>query len=199
MDAGEDAMIETTKGFPLHTEDSAPAESKPILAGARDAFGAVPALYAVLAEAPEALAAYADLAGHVAASSLSPAEQQVVFLAAAYENECRYCVAAHTVLGGASGLTADQVEALRAGGPLAEDRLEALRWFAARVAAGRGWVHEDETTRFLEAGFTRRHALDVVLGVVTKALSNYVNHLADTPLDPFMRGAEWTPPREDAA
>ena len=28
----------------------------------------------------------------------------------------------------------------------------------------------------------------------TKLISNYTNHLAHTPNDAFMKGAEWTPP-----
>ena len=31
-------------------------------------------------------------------------------------------------------------------------------------------------------------------GAATKLISNYANHFADTPLDEFMKGAEWTPP-----
>lgn len=183
----------TTKGFTLHTEDTAPDTSKPILADARAAFGGIPSLYAVMAESPAALSAYDAIWSRSESSSLSAAERHTVYLTAAYENECRYCIAAHTVMSGGTALTDDQVEALRTGGPLNDDRLEALRRFASNVAVGRGWVHEDETARFIEAGFTRAQVLEVVVGVVTKALSNYVNHLVDTPLDPFMRGVEWAP------
>lgn len=47
---------------------------------------------------------------------------------------------------------------------------------------------------FLAAGFTRRNVLEVVLGVATKVMSNYTNHLVHTQLDPFMKGNEWTKP-----
>lgn len=36
--------------------------------------------------------------------------------------------------------------------------------------------------------------LDVVLGVATKVMSNYTNHIVHTPLDAFMKGNEWTKP-----
>eukprot|EP01030_Chromulinospumella_sphaerica_P032223 gene32223-32946_t len=41
-----------------------------------------------------------------------------------------------------------------------------------------------EIAAFVAAGFTRAQALDVVLAVGLKTMSNYVNHLAETPLDP---------------
>ncbi|MCU0730440.1 MAG: hypothetical protein MUE84_02500 [Hyphomonas sp.] len=52
---------------------------------------------------------------------------------------------------------------------------------------------------FLAAGYTRRNLLEVVLGVGTKVLSNYTNHLVHTPLDPFMAGAEWSKPGSSRA
>lgn len=39
---------------------------------------------------------------------------------------------------------------------------------------------------FLDAGFTKRQMLEVILGVSQKVMSNYTNHLANTPVDaPF--------------
>jgi hypothetical protein len=37
--------------------------------------------------------------------------------------------------------------------------------------------------RFVEAGYTEQHVLEIVLAIAVKTLSNYVNHLFDTPLD----------------
>jgi hypothetical protein len=40
-----------------------------------------------------------------------------------------------------------------------------------------------------------RYAEVVVLVLAaTKLISNYTNHLAQTPLDSFMKGAEWSAP-----
>jgi alkylhydroperoxidase family enzyme len=44
---------------------------------------------------------------------------------------------------------------------------------------------------FLNAGFTPQQALEVVLGIGLKTLSNYTNHLADTPLDEAFAGRAW--------
>jgi alkylhydroperoxidase family enzyme len=40
------------------------------------------------------------------------------------------------------------------------------------------------TARLAKAGYTPAQALAVLLGVATKTLSNYINHTAQTPIDP---------------
>ncbi|MCX7513073.1 hypothetical protein [Frateuria sp. STR12] len=40
---------------------------------------------------------------------------------------------------------------------------------------------------------------EVILGVATKVMSNYTNHIAHTQLDAFMHGSEWTKPAAEQA
>jgi alkylhydroperoxidase family enzyme len=54
-----------------------------------------------------------------------------------------------------------------------------------------------QVSTFLEAGYARRHVLDVLLGVAQKTLSNYVNHIADTPVDPAFARFSWVDPVAD--
>ena len=69
-------------------------------------------------------------------------------------------------------------------------RLEALRDFTLAVVRNRGNVDDDVVEAFLDAGFTKRQILEVILGVSQKMMSNYTNHLADTPIDaPFEKFA----------
>ena len=58
----------------------------------------------------------------------------------------------------------------------------------------RGWVSEAEQTAFLAAGFSKGQALEVVLGVTQKILSNYTNHLTETPLDEAYKANQWSAP-----
>ncbi|MGZ8908013.1 MAG: hypothetical protein ACXW1U_20100 [Methylobacter sp.] len=44
---------------------------------------------------------------------------------------------------------------------------------------------------FLAAGYSQAQVLDVVLGVTMKTLSNYTNHLIDTPLDTAFQAEAW--------
>jgi len=70
-------------------------------------------------------------------------------------------------------------------------RLEALRTFTLSMVRDRGKVDERAVQAFLDAGFTKRQILEVILGISQKAMSNYTNHLAQTPVDAPFRKYEW--------
>ncbi len=82
-------------------------------------------------------------------------------------------------------------EALRNETPLPSPRLEALRTFTIAVVRSRGLVDKHALADFLEAGFTQRQVLEVILGTAQKVMSNYTNHLADTPIDKPFQTFAW--------
>ncbi|MEV0584465.1 carboxymuconolactone decarboxylase family protein [Nonomuraea sp. NPDC050310] len=145
-----------------------------------------------MAESPELLAGYNALAEQFGKSSLPAVAKQVVLITASVANGCEYCVAAHSTLALRARVPAAVVEDLRADRPLDDPALEAVRRLTHAMVAQRGWVTEAEIEEFLAAGHTRRHVLDIVLGVGMKTLSNYTNHIACTPLDPAWADQAWT-------
>ena len=78
------------------------------------------------------------------------------------------------------------------GRPIADERLEALYKFTETVVRKRGWADEDDVQAFLAAGFGRAQVLEIVLGVAFKTLSNYANHLIQTPVDAAFAPRAWT-------
>lgn len=185
--------------FRIHDKNSASDEGRKALARAEEAFGFAPNLIGILAGAPAAAHGYLDLGQRFHQSSLSDVEQQVVLLAASFENECEYCMAAHT--GGAkqAGLDDASVEALRSGSPLDDEKLEALRGLVRSTVRDRGRPDAAVVEAFLSAGYERGQILDVILGVAMKTLSNYTNHIADTPLDQALEPLAWRPVTAQAA
>ena len=181
--------------FPLHTRDSAPEASKPLLAQVESTFGFVPNLTATLAESPAALAGYLQFSSTIQEhSALSPQEQQIVMLAVSEANGCDYCMAAHSLIAGMAQVPEETVATLRECRELTDPKEAALATFARGVIEHRGWVPESDQEAFLAAGFTQRQLLDVVAIVALKTLSNYANHLAHTPLDPAFEVQRWTKP-----
>jgi AhpD family alkylhydroperoxidase len=178
--------------FRVYNENDAPEAARPMLEAAGKRMGFVTTLNGVMAESPELLAGYNALAEQFGRSSLPGPAKHVVWITASVENGCAYCVAAHSTLALRSRVPAEVVEALRAGEPLPDAGLEAARRLTLAMVARRGWVDDAEIEAFLAAGYTRRHVLDIVLGVGMKTLSNYTNHIAHTPLDPAWQGQEWT-------
>lgn len=177
--------------FKIHTLESAPKAASEVLAKAKEKYGFVPNLLGVLAESPAAVKAYLTLGGLLEQTSFTPAEQKVILLAVSSENRCEYCVAAHSTVAKMQQVPADVIEALRNGRSIADPGLQALSEFARSVVRNRGWVSKEELERFLSAGFTRAQVLEVILAVAMKTLSNYTNHLAETPLDPPFKAAAW--------
>ena len=184
--------------FKLHDIDTAPDASKPLVEGAQKAFGFIPNLVGVLAESPSALEGYLAVAGAFDKSELSATEKQIVLLATSVENGCAYCVAAHTTVGTMQKVATSILDALREGRALEDAKLEALRALTVSIVRNRGFADQSAVAAFLAAGYSKRNLLDVVTGVTQKTLSNYVNHIAETPLDAPFAKAAWTKTRVTA-
>ncbi len=183
----------TSSRFTLHDARTAPVEARGQLEATQKSYGMIPNLEKIMAEAPELLHAYSTLWDLFQKSSLSETEQNVVLLTVSVVNECHYCVPWHTRLAGENGLEAADIESLRCKGTIKDARLEALRRFTVEAVEGRGRVSDETFHAFTAAGFTARQALEVILGIGTKTLSNYTSGLADPPLEPVIRKLEWKP------
>jgi len=180
--------------YQVHTRESAPLEARDTLEKTTKAWGFLPNLGAVLAESPATLellwVAYGALSTK---GTLSPAEQQLVAVAASRENRCAYCVAAHSTMALGAKLPQEAVRASRDGKPILDQKLEALRLVTERLVRQRGWLNEREKQDFLQAGYTSGQLLEVVGWVAVKTLTNYANHLAETPIDAAWQGQAWSP------
>lgn len=178
--------------FKIHSIETAPENSKAILQGALKQMGSVPGLYAVMAESPEILKAYGQLHQLFTATSFDAEELTVVWQTINVEHDCHYCVPAHT--GIAHSMKVDPVitEALRNQEPMPTAKLQALHDFTLAMVRGRGNVPAEQMNTFFAAGYGQKQVLEVILGLSQKVISNYVNHVADTPVDPMFKEFSWT-------
>ncbi|UTW07218.1 carboxymuconolactone decarboxylase family protein [Pseudomonas benzenivorans] len=178
--------------FTLHDQASAPEKSKPLLEKSVKAFGMIPNLHAVMAEAPGTLEAYQQLHELFVQSSFDADEKTVVWQTISVEHGCHYCVPAHTAIAKSMKVSDDISNALRDESALPSDKLEALRTFTLAMLRQRGAVGKAELQAFYDAGYSQRHVLEVVLGLSQKVMSNYINHLAETPVDEPFQSFAWT-------
>lgn len=186
--------------FTYHSEDTAPAESAELIAASKAAYGFFPKLHQVMAEAPATYRAYLETFRIFAEeTTLTPREQQVVMMTANYENRCHYCTAGHSMLMQLAKMPDELIHALREGNRISDTKLEALRTFARELIETRGHVGDDRLQAFLNAGYTKRQALEVITGLATKLLSNFTNALAHTELDDPVKPLAWTHPDDRAA
>ena len=155
------------------------------------AFGFVPNMYKTMGANPALLDAYTYGYNTFRTNAgFNPTEQEVVFLTAAYENKCEYCVAAHSTLADMSKVPTEVTDAIRSGKKINDPKLEELSKLTRSLSLNRGIVPQEEVDAFLAVGYTEQHVLGILSGIAVKLLSNYSNHITNPELDaPFIARA----------
>lgn len=180
-------IARTLRGLTL---DTANPTQKEALETARKQVGFIPNMYANMANVPAVLSTY--LQGYAAFrqhSGLTPAEQEVVFLAISQQNGCHYCMAAHSMIADKlSGVPGPVLAAIRADEPLPDEKLQALHSFARELVKTAGKPSQATANAFLAAGYSEADALNIILAAAVKTLSNYTNHMFATEVDAQFAG-----------
>ena len=169
--------------FTIHTLDTAPQASRQILQNTEKQLGFIPNLYGVFAESSTILEAYQVLTALFDKTAFTITERNLVLLSISRYRNCSYCLAAHSTVAKMQKVSTDIIHAVYYNQPLSDTKLEALRIFTGAVLEADGWVKQDALQAFYQAGYQKQHVLEVVLGISFKTLSNYVNHINDTPID----------------
>jgi uncharacterized peroxidase-related enzyme len=165
------------------TIEAAPADSRPTLEAIQKGFGFIPNLMATFANSPTVLNGYMAMDAAWEKGTFTPVERSLVLLAASVANQCDYCTAAHSTVLKALKVPADVVASVRAGKSLADTKLDALLQYTKEIVNERGHVSRNTLDVFLAAGYTKAQAIEVLIGVALKTVSNYVNHFNPATLD----------------
>ncbi|MEP3563103.1 MAG: carboxymuconolactone decarboxylase family protein [Marinobacter sp.] len=169
--------------FTLYTKENAPEQAKPLLEASIAGFGMIPNLHAVMAEAPTLLKGYQVLHDLFQKTSFNAEELTVVWQSINVEHDCHYCVPAHSGIAASMKVDQDIVDALVNQTPLADPKLETLRETTLAMTRERGVISDEQIEKFFAAGYGKQQLLEIIVGLSQKVMSNYTNHLADTPVD----------------
>ena len=82
-------------------------------------------------------------------------------------------------------------EALRNRKPITSEKLQVLHDFTLKVLRNRGHVTQEDLNTFYAAGYGEQQVLEVILGIAQKTISNYTNHIANTPVDTAFQKFAW--------
>lgn len=182
--------------LPLLTADTASPRSAELLRITQAKMGFLPNMYAAMAHSPSLFETY--LQGYDrfrSGSGFTAPEQEVVFLTISSENSCAYCMAAHSFVSDKMTHVPDSaLAALRDGTEIPDPKLRALSEFTHRLMRSQGRPSPEDVRAFLQAGYTERQILELILAIAVKTLSNYTNHLFETPVDPVFKSREWSAP-----
>ncbi|USD67600.1 carboxymuconolactone decarboxylase family protein [Vibrio sp. SCSIO 43136] len=179
--------------FVKHTTETAPEASQPLIQNSINAFGRLPGLHAIMAESPQLLEGYQVLHKLFTETSFDAEELTVVWQTINVEHECTYCVPAHTGIAHMMKVDPELTETLRNRGPMPTDKLQVLHDTTLLLVRNRGNLTQDQLDRFFDAGYGSRQVLEIVLGISQKVMSNYTNHLAETPVDEVFEKFAWSP------
>lgn len=176
----------------VHDIESAPEGSKALLENSQKSFGMIPGLHGVLASSPKLLEAYQTLHQLFTETSFNNDELTVVWQTINVEHACHYCVPAHTGIAKMMKVDDAITDALRNETPLADAKLEALRTMTLTIVRNRGNVTKEDLDAFYTAGYGEAQVLEIILGLSQKVISNYTNHIANTPVDAAFQKFAWS-------
>jgi uncharacterized peroxidase-related enzyme len=181
------STIPATLFFPL-TIAAAPDSSKRLLEEIRKSQGFIPNLMAVFANSPSVLEAYRVLEAVWEDGSFPPKERQLILLAASVENQCKYCIAAHsTILKNKLRTPGEIVSAIRSNGRISDAKIDALVTLARELVRERGHARQETIERFLAAGYRNQQVMEPLIGIALKTISNYLEHICQVPIDEAFR------------
>jgi alkylhydroperoxidase family enzyme len=177
--------------FTIHTQTTAPAGARDALGALEANIGFIPNLAATIAGSPAAMTGFVALQSALRTAGLGALEREVVGVTVSLHNRSRYSMAAHSTFAAGAGAGPQLLGALRAGDPLPDDRLEALREFTLAVLARDGHVNGEPLDAFLAAGFQPACALEVIEQIAYTTFANYAANAAQTPVDDAFAAQSW--------
>jgi len=179
--------------FPVHTIESAPAQSRSSLEALQGAFGMIPNLLGAMSTSPVLISGLVGLFQKVHGGSFSEDQVQVLLLTNAVTNACSWAVAFHSALALKEGIDAADVKAIREGRAPRNPQYAALSTLARTLIEKRGRLEQQDQSRFLEAGFDQALLLEVIGVVAASTITNYTGSVTQPPLEAAFQAQAWNP------
>ncbi len=161
---------------------AATGKAKALLDAVNTKLGKVPNMMRIMANSTAALESYLAFSGALNHGELLPKLRELIALTVAEQNECEYCVAAHTVIGKGAGISAAEAVAARRGqGPDAKS--SAAITFARRIVETNGHVSTEDVRAVRSAGYTDGQIAELIAVVSLNIYTNLFNKVVDSEVD----------------
>lgn len=162
--------------------ENAVGKSKELLEAVKSKLGLVPNMTRAMASSPAVLDGYLQFSGSLSHGKLSAKIREQIALVVGQENQCDYCLAAHSTIGKMVGLTPEQIQDSRVGHAI-DPQTGALLNFARKVVNQKGRINDADVEAVRKAGFDEGIIAEVVANVALNIFTNYFNHVAGTDID----------------
>jgi alkylhydroperoxidase family enzyme len=171
----------------VHTLDSAPQASRPILEGIAGELGVVPNMAGALANSPALLSAFDGMRRAVGSGELDPAARESAGVAVGIVVDNRYGVAFHSTMLGRLGVDDAEIERMRRGELPLDAKLAAAYELARRIALDRGKVDDDAVAQATAAGLGTAEILEILAECAFASLVGLMDNFAGhVELDGFL-------------
>ncbi len=164
------------------TKDSASGESKELLEQVEKKMGKIPNILGTMAHSPAVLKTYLSASEALSGGLLSNTLREQIALLVSQNNECNYCLSAHTAIGKSAGLSDDEALESRAG-KSNDPKTQAALDFAKAVYDKKGFVDDSDLQAVRDAGYGDGEIIEIVANVVMNFYTNYFNHVVETEVD----------------
>ncbi|PPD02879.1 MAG: peroxidase [Methylobacter sp.] len=164
------------------SNDSANNEQRDLFEAIQGQLGAVPNFLRVFAHSPAALKAFLGLYHIANNGTLDATTRERIALALAQQNQCEYCLSAHTAIGRKAGLNEAEIEANRAGGSQDAKAAVAVN-FARALVEHKGEVTNAELQAMRDAGFSESDIVEVITHVGMNLLTNILGKTSRVDID----------------
>lgn len=170
------------KNLEALTREQVGSESQKLFDGLSARIGRVPNIYATLANSDVALKANLTFGDLLKSGTFNGKEVETIALSISVENECQYCLAAHSMVGKMMGFTEEEVSSIIEGNIL-DVKLKILSELTKEITATRGNPKQTSIDNFYSAGFTKSSLVELIGLIALNTFNNYLNHIAGTEID----------------
>jgi uncharacterized peroxidase-related enzyme len=150
-------------------------------------FGFVPNVAKEMARSSACLAGYVALQQALASGVLTKKENQAVQLAVSKVSGCEYCMAAHGTGAKAAGLTAEDIQAITSKRLPADSEIVPAVRAAWLLLEKQGNLSGEDLAALEAEGIDREHVYEIIAVIAAKIMTNWVNHIGKTEIDPQFR------------
>ncbi|MDX1490246.1 MAG: peroxidase-related enzyme [Pseudohongiellaceae bacterium] len=164
------------------SKEQANEEQKGLYEAIQSQLGVVPNFLKVFANSPAALRAFLGLHSIAGEGSLDPQTRERIALGLAEQNECQYCVSAHTAIGRKAGLSPEEIDANRAGGSQDAKARVAVQ-LARSLAQNKGEVATSELLAARNAGYSDAEIVEIITHVGLNLLTNILGKASRVEID----------------
>ena len=169
-------------GYFIQLIQNPEGKSKEILDDLQAKLKKVPNIFQAMAHSPAALEALLAAKNALKTGVLDAKTQERIALAVGQVNDCDYCLAAHSAIGRASGLTPEELLESRKG-EASDEKTAAIVHLAVGITKKQGNISEECLEKARAAGVTDEEICEVIAHVSVNIFTNYFNHIAKTEID----------------